>query len=624
MGIVFKDNSYNKLLEELNHPQRQAVTYEGGPLLVLAGAGSGKTRVLTHRAAWLIATRKTKPEEVLLLTFTNKAANEMKERITTLSNQAPFFAGTFHSFCARILRLEGKYIGINPSFIIYDEEDQKDAIKQILKDFDLLKDSYSPANVASEISSVKNQMITPLGYSEIANGEWQETFFKIYSAYEKFLIEVGALDFDDLLLKAVKLFEESREVLDKWQNKLNHVLVDEWQDTNKIQYKLTKLLVGKQKNITAVGDAAQSIYSWRGADFRNITNLIHDFPNIKIINLEQNYRSTQNILSAANSVISKNTTHPVLNLWTQNDTGEKIRIFKAKTGLDEASFVSREIKHLKTTEGFDFKDFAVLYRTNAQSRVLEEAFLHFGIPYIIVGGIRFYERKEIKDILSFLRLLVNPSDVVSERRVKKLGKNRFERFKNFAEKIREDLKDYSTLELMDKIVQSTDYLGLYQKESEENIARLENIKELRSVATEFPNIENFLENVTLVEAEQNEKGFLKSATINKGNSVTLMTTHAAKGLEFPVVFIVGMEEGLFPHARALWETSELEEERRLAYVGMTRAKNLLYLTYASCRLYFGQKSSNPPSRFLIEIPESLIKPINHSIINKILEYNFNE
>lgn len=623
MSIVGKVDVSHKLLEGLNDSQKQAVTYEGGPLLVLAGAGSGKTRVLTHRAAWIIAQKRAQPEQVLLLTFTNKAASEMKERITQLSDQAPLFSGTFHSFCARILRIDGRNIGINPNFVIYDEDDQKDAIKDILHELNLSKDSYNPSSIASEISMVKNQMITPAQYAEFASGEYQETFFKIYAEYEKYLSKIGALDFDDLLLKVVKLLDESEEVLNKWQSKLTHVLVDEWQDTNKIQYKLTKQLSGKQRNITAVGDAAQSIYSWRGADYRNITYLMRDFPEIKIINLEQNYRSTRNILSAANSVISKNTTHPILTLWTQNQIGEKIKVYKAKTGLDEASFVVREIDNL-ITEGFDFKDFAVLYRTNAQSRVLEEALLHFGIPYIIVGGVRFYERKEIKDILSYLRLLVNPADIVSERRIRKLGKTRYAKFKSVAEKIREDLKDYSTLDLMDKAVQETDYLSLYQKESEENMARLENIKELRSVATEFPDIEKFLENVALVEAEQNEKGVVKTAKINGSNSVTLMTTHAAKGLEFPVVFVVGMEEGLFPHARSLWEAAELEEERRLAYVGMTRAKELLYLTYATRRLYFGQKSSNPPSRFLIDIPENLIEPLNHSALSRILEYNFDE
>jgi DNA helicase-2/ATP-dependent DNA helicase PcrA len=447
-------------------------------------------------------------------------------------------------------------------------------------------------------------MLSANQYAEFAKGDWQEVVFKVWVAYDKILKEVGALDFDDLLLKAVALFSKNNEVLSKWQERLTHIFVDEWQDTNKIQYALTKLLVGKRKNITAVGDASQSIYSWRGADFRNINYLIRDFPNIKIINLEQNYRSTQNILNAANSVISKNTTHPILRLWTQKGAGEKIRLYTARNGLDEASFVVGEIIEL-THQRTDFSDIAVLYRTNAQSRVLEEALLHSGIPYVLVGGTRFYDRKEIKDVLSFLRLLVNPKDNVSRRRIEKLGVRRLEKFKDLKEEIR-DLEGLTTLDLLDTVLERTGYLDLFQKETEENLARLENIKELRSVATEFPNLNEFLENVALVEAEESTSKSELGKDAQK-DAVTLMTLHAAKGLEFPVVFIVGMEEGLFPHSRSLWDANELEEERRLAYVGITRAKNLLYLSYATRRLYFGEKISNPPSRFIIDIPEELLK-----------------
>ena len=592
------------LLKELNREQNLAVTYDGGPLLVLAGAGSGKTRVLTYRVAYFISKGKVKAENVLLLTFTNKAAAEMRQRVEKLIGETPAFAGTFHSFCARVLRADGKYIGIPPSFLIYDEEDQKDTVKQILKEFNLNPDSYNPASIIGEISEAKNQMLSASQYAEFAKGDFQEVVFKVWVSYEKLLKEVQALDFDDLLLKTVVLFKEVPEVLGKWQEKLTHIFVDEWQDTNKIQYALTKALIGSKKNITAVGDASQSIYSWRGADFRNINYLVRDFPNIKIVNLEQNYRSTQNILAAANSVISKNTTHPILKLWTEKGAGEKIRLYTARNGLDEASFVVGEVIEL-THQHSDFSDIAVLYRTNAQSRVLEEALLHSGIPYVLVGGTRFYDRREIKDVLCLLRLLVNPKDSVSRRRIEKLGVRRVEKFKNLKEEIK-GTENFTTLDLLDAVLEKTGYLDLYQKETDENLARLENIKELRSVATEFPSINEFLENVALVEAEESSNKTRLDKDIKK-DAVTLMTLHAAKGLEFPVVFIVGMEEGLFPHSRSLWDAGELEEERRLAYVGITRAKNLLYLSYATRRLYFGEKISNPPSRFIIDIPENLLK-----------------
>jgi len=592
----------NSILTDLNPKQQEAVTYTDGPLLILAGAGSGKTRCLTHRAAYLILEKGVPSREILLTTFTNKAAGEMKERIRKLIGDEPGFVGTFHSFCVRVLRIDGREIGIQPNFVIYDEQDQKEAIKEILTAMDLSVESFNPSAVATTISGAKSQMLSPLQFGEIAQGVWQEKVFVIYSEYEKFLKKVGALDFDDLLLKVVDLFEKSPEILSKWQKRLTHILVDEWQDTNKIQYRLTKLIVGKNENITAVGDISQSIYGWRGADYRNVNYLIKDFPNIKIVNLEQNYRSTQNILSAANSVISRNTTHPSLNLWTKNSQGEKIRIYRAKNGFDEASFAVSEITSL-ITGAFGYKDIALLYRTNAQSRVLEETLLRAGIPYTLVGGVRFYSRKEIKDVISYLRLLTNPKDRVSKNRVLKIGKRRFEKFKEFIKSIN-NIEKYSTLDLLDSVLQKTDYLSKYQKESEENLMRLENIKELRSVAAEFPEIKDFLENIALVEAEQNELGVVKPFRKPSGK-VTLMTLHAAKGLEFPVIFIVGMEEGLFPHSRSLFDIDQLEEERRLAYVGMTRAKKLLYLTFANRRLYFGQKTSNPPSRFIIDIPDNL-------------------
>ncbi len=585
--------------------------------MVLAGAGSGKTKVLTHRVAYFISQGLIKPENALLLTFTNKAAGEMRERIgilmskTGLPAETLVQAGTFHSFCAKVLRCDGKYIGIPVNFVIYDEIDQKDLVKQILEDLDISTDQYNPSSILTGISEAKNQMLTPAEYTNFVRSEWQEVAAKVYERYEKNLSENGALDFDDLLIKTVKLFKEAPVVLAKWQKQLTHIFVDEWQDTNKIQYVLTKLLVGQGRNITAVGDASQSIYSWRGADYRNINYLIRDYPDIKIVNLEQNYRSTQIILDAANTVISKNTSHPVLKLWTHKDGGAKIKLFCARNGFDEAEFVVDEIKSLVRRNGKSCKycDFAVLYRTNAQSRVLEEALLHEGIPYTLVGGVKFYDRKEIKDAISFVRYIVNPKDSVAKKRIEKIGIRRFEKLEIFRSSLPKDgLSGLTTLDILDVVIQKTDYLALFQKESEENVARLENIKELRSVATEWPKVQEFLENVALVEASQDSNKRVAKGNMQK-DAVTLMTLHSAKGLEFPIVFIVGMEEGLFPHSRSLMDSNQLEEERRLAYVGITRAKDELYLTYANSRLYFGERISNPPSRFIADIPENLLDSI---------------
>lgn len=583
----------NKLLEGLNDRQKEAVTYHGDKLLILAGAGSGKTKVLTYRVAWVITQKLARPENTLLLTFTNKAAGEMKQRVMELIGTQPGFAGTFHSFCAKVLRIDGTAIEIPNGFIIYDEQDQKDAVKEIMNQLGINPDNFNPASILGMISEAKNQMLSPADYANFVRGEFQEVVAKIYLRYDKFLHEIGALDFDDLLIKTVLLYKEVPDVLAKWQRQLTHIFVDEWQDTNKVQYSLIKLLVGANNSLTVVGDASQSIYSWRGADFRNITNLVRDYKEITIINLEQNYRSTKNILTVANSVISKNTGHAVLKLWTENIDGEKIKIYTAKSGFDEADFVIDTVNQL-INKSLKYGDIAVLYRTNAQSRVLEEAFLHAGIPYALVGGVRFYDRKEIKDILAYLKLLVNPKDKISENRLIKLGVRRLEKFREHTFNI----EGKNSLDILDEVIAATDYLTLFSKESEENLARLENIKELRSVATEFPNINDFLENVALVEAGPRKQ--IK-------NAVTLMTLHAAKGLEFPVVFMVGMEEGLFPHSRSLMDTNQLEEERRLAYVGITRAKNILYLSYATRRLYFGESVSNPPSRFLTDIPENLLE-----------------
>lgn len=602
----------------MNKEQKEAVVYTDGPLLVLAGAGSGKTKVLTHRVAYFIDKNLIRPENALLLTFTNKAASEMRERILTLTNGNSPMAGTFHSFCAKILRIDGEQISVPKNFIIYDDSDQKDKVKEIMEQLNISTDQFNPASILNGISEAKNQMLSPSEYVNFVRNEWQDIVSKVYVEYEKALKEIGALDFDDLLIKTVQLYKDVPEILEKWRRRLTHIFVDEWQDTNKIQYVLTKLLVGKGANLTAVGDASQSIYSWRGADYRNIDYLMRDYPDIKVVNLEQNYRSTQNILDAANLVISKNTSHPILKLWTEKEKGSRIKLYAARNGFDEADFVVSEIQSLVPVTRYS--DMAVLYRTNAQSRVLEEAFLHAGIPYILVGGVKFYDRKEIKDVLAFIRYLVNPKDSVSKKRVEKIGKRRFEKLEELRKELRTGSSETSegvfdnltTLDLLDLVIQRVDYLALFQRESEENLARLENLKELRSVATEFPGVNEFLENVTLVETSQDSSKHVVGSLQQK-DSVTLMTLHAAKGLEFPIVFIVGMEEGLFPHSRSLMDNAQMEEERRLAYVGITRAKEILYLTYANSRLYFGERISNPPSRFIMDIPENLLESLSGKI-----------
>ncbi|MDP3998737.1 MAG: UvrD-helicase domain-containing protein [bacterium] len=609
------------LLEDLNQRQREAVKQTDGPILILAGAGSGKTRVLTHKIAHLITEQKAQPEDILALTFTNKAAGEMKERIQNLlipDSRFPTpdlpFAGTFHSFCARILRKEGKALGFPPGFLIYDEGDQKEVIKEAMKNLDISTKNYNPSAVLATIGQAKNELLSALEYLQYARGHFQETAAKIYLTYQKILKENAALDFDDLLLETVRLFQKEPPILTRYQNRFRYILIDEYQDTNRAQYALGKLLAGRWRNICVVGDASQSIYSWRGADFRNLMSFKNDFPDLKVFNLEQNYRSTQKILDAAYHVILRNTSHPILKLWTQNPPGEKINLYESPNEHEEAEFIINQIashamRHkpaLPTGRPYALSNFAIFYRTNAQSRILEETLLRAGLPYALVGGTRFYERREIKDVLAYLRLLVNPKDTVSYKRIEKLGKARLQKFLGFAGKLDYSniKKELPTLEILDELLAKTGYLELYDPKVEEDLTRLENIKELRSVATEFPDPTNFLENVALVEQEYYPDNPVGNG--EKKNTVTLMTLHAAKGLEFPVVFIIGMEEGLFPHSRSLLDPQELEEERRLCYVGMTRAKEKLYLTYARRRLFFGQRTSNTVSRFIGEIPQHLL------------------
>lgn len=586
------------ILKDLNSEQQKAVLNTDGPMIILAGAGSGKTRVLTYKVIYLIQEKDIDPGNILMVTFTNKAANEMKERIEKLSengNNKPMI-GTFHSLCARILRIEGKNIGFSDKFTIYDTQDSVDAIKEAMGRANISVKDFKPNSVLSTISQAKNQLISDLEYLNLARGYFQENVAKIYPFYQRILKENNAVDFDDLLSRTLELFDKNPQILEKYQNKFRYILVDEYQDTNQAQYILTKKLSKKWQNICVVGDFSQSIYSFRGANFQNLITFKNDFKNVKTFSLSQNYRSTQTILDSAFSVISKNTSHPVLKLWTDNPAGEKIIAYEADNEHNEAEFIISQIINL----GFNPKDVAVLYRTNAQSRVIEEVFLHHGVPYKLVGGTRFYERKEVKDVLAYLRVIDNQKDNVSFRRLEKIGKTRLKKFMELMEDSR--VSELPTIEIMDKVLEKTDYLSLYDAKDEEDIGRLENIKELRSVAIEFTSLSSFLENVSLVEQEQ----LPDHPTKEGSNAVTLMTLHSAKGLEFPYVFLIGMEEGIFPHSRALMEKSELEEERRLCYVGITRAKNRLFLTYSKRRLIFGQRSSNALSRFILDIPESAI------------------
>jgi len=607
-------------LNELNHEQKQAVLHTEGPTIIIAGAGSGKTRCITYKVIYLIE-HGVDPINILCLTFTNKAANEMKERVQKSLNfrvQSSEFRvptiSTFHSLCAKILRIEEEHLGISSRFTIYDEEDSLDAIKEAMKKLMLYPKDFKPKSILTTISQAKNELITASEYLNFARGYFQEAVARVYPLYQAILKDNDALDFDDLLLKAIELFQKNPIVLEKYQNKFRYILIDEYQDTNHAQYVLTKMLGDKYKNVCVVGDFSQSIYSWRGADFRNLTKFKEDFRNAKTFSLSQNYRSTQKILDAASSVISKNTTHPVLTLWTENPNGEDIAIYEARNEHDEAEFIIREMSNVKfQMSNFKFSDVSILYRTNAQSRAIEDVFLHNGIPYVLIGGTRFYERKEIKDVLSYLKLLANPKDMVAYKRVEKLGKARLEKFLEFQQRFN-DLNHGNkklTTELLDKVLQTTDYLSFYDEKDEEDRQKLENIKELRSVAIEFPNLAQFLENVALVEQEHLPEKPLTNG--QKKDAVTLMTMHAAKGLEFPIVFMIGMEEGLFPHSRSLMDKNELEEERRLCYVGMTRAKQKLFLTYTRQRLFFGQKMSNIVSRFIFELPENVINQNVHVI-----------
>lgn len=584
------------IFSQLNRQQQEAVSYTDGPSVVLAGAGSGKTRVLVYKVLYLIEEKKVDPYSILMITFTNKAAGEMKERILKMTNfQHLGFVGTFHSFCAQILRRHGEAIGLTPRFNIYDEHDQLDLIKQILKKMETKK--FSPGYFLNRISAAKNQLIDYKNYLEIFSDYNASLVADVFESYQKKLKKNKAVDFDDLLVKTVELFTKNPMILKKYQERYRYILVDEFQDTNNVQYLLVRLLGKKYQNLTVVGDFSQSIYSWRGADIKNLEKFQADFSKSKVFYLEENYRSSQKILDFAYRVIVNNQTHPVLHLFTKNHHGEEVSFVELENEEKEAIFIAKEI--IKLSENVDKPDLAVLYRTNAQSRVIEEVFLHYGLPYLLIGGTRFYERKEIKDILAYLRLLINPDDSVSLERVKKIGKKRFQDFKKYYQKVKEKIEEKTTDQLMEEIFYHTKYLELYDVDDENDFSRLENIKELKSVAVSFPNLTDFLQQVALVESE-----YFEGERRSSGNQeVKLMTLHQAKGLEFSHVFISGVEEGILPHSRSIDDQFQLEEERRLFYVGITRAKRKLYITYTKKRFIFGRRTESVRSRFLMEAEE---------------------
>jgi len=599
----------------LNEYQKSAVTHQGSPLLILAGAGSGKTRVLTHRAAYFVHSKLANPSEILLLTFTNKAAGEMKDRMskllptkktkTGLSDSATeLWAGTFHSFGCRTLRIYGKHLGISSDFVIYDSDDQENLVRSILSEMGLTTKEFKPSSILYFIEAAKNSYLTPDAVKSEAHGFWEASAARIYAKYQTKLMQYQALDFNDLLFKTVELFQQFPEVLEKFWQRYRYILVDEYQDTNQIQYILTKLLAQKYRQITAVGDASQSIYGWRGADYKNLSAFTVDFSDATVINLEQNYRSTQNILEAANAVISKNTSHPVLKLFTTKSSPTKIKIFESDSEVSEADYISQKIKELHDTLHFEYKDIAVLYRMNAQSRAIEESFLRNSISYVLIGGLRFYDRAEIKDIIAMLRVASNSADVLSGARVEKaLGKRRKIIFDQHVENL--NIKKMSSIQILESLVVNSGYLDKYNPQEEDDLKKIENIKELKSVAATYPKLSDFLENIALVQQEYSLQE--KNKKKENRNGVRLMTLHSSKGLEFEVVFLVGFEEGILPHSRSMVEDADIEEERRLCYVGITRAKELLYITYASRRLFFGKSSLNEASRFLYDIPKDLLE-----------------
>lgn len=621
------------ILSSLNKEQQEAVITTEGPVLILAGAGSGKTKALTHRIAYLIREKKVLPENILAVTFTNKAAEEMKNRVSILLSDVPNsgeriaesgmaaaklpWLGTFHSICAKILRQCIQNLGYRRTFNIYDTEDTLSAIRHAMDTLGIDKKQYSPRTIKNYISGAKNELLSPKEYAKFAQGHFAEIVLKVYEEYQKDLKLANSLDFDDLLMKTVELFKNYPVILERWQDQFKYILIDEYQDTNFAQYQFSKMLSKKHKNICVVGDDFQAIYGFRGANFKNILDFERDYPNAKVIKMEQNYRSTKKILTSAQNIIEKNTLRSEKALWTDNEEGLSPTVFEARNELEETEFILDEIsalQHLSNDKHASgtYNQFVVLYRTNAQSRIFEEALMQRSIPYRLIGALRFYERREIKDILAYLKLILNPTDRVPLKRIinvppRGIGEKtqvilehpKVLQFLQMIEGIRSDLPKLKVAELIDQVAQKSTYKDWILDGTEEGETRWENIEELKSVAEKSENLETFLEHVTLVSDIDNLD--------RSADAVTLMTLHNAKGLEFPIVFIVGMEEGLFPHANSLMDPSELEEERRLCYVGITRAEKRLYFTYASSRMIYGSLQANAPSRFLSEIPQELLE-----------------
>ena len=633
------------ILAALNPAQKQAVETIEGPLLILAGPGSGKTRVITQRVAYLVKVCGINPYHIMAVTFTNKAAQEMKERLEQLLGQAceALTLGTFHAICAHILRSESKSSGLDPRFIIYDEEDQTNVIKQVLQELNLDPKQYSPRALHSAISAAKSRIITPDDYTKLVNSYFEEIVQRVYPRYQQLLNQSQALDFDDLLMKAVQLFKEHSQVLTKYQSRYVHILVDEFQDTNIAQYALVKQLAGKYRNVCVVGDPDQSIYSWRFADLRNILSFEKDYPQAKVVFLEQNYRSTKTILGVASAIISANAQRKPKNLWTENEIGNKVVTMENYSEEDEAQSVVSEIEKIIGQNHLSFKDCAVMYRVNAQSRALEETFVRYGVPYKLVGGTRFYQRQEVKDIIAYLRVIQNPQDNVSLTRIinvptRGIGQGTLNKLRDWArahdislyealEQVAEEKvlrpqinqaligfftliheliaqsRQLSLAELLDQVLERTKYRE-YILGNERGEEKWENVIELRSVAKEYDELNperalaSFLEKVSLV-SDIDELD-------EKADAVTLITLHQAKGLEFPVVFIVGIEEGILPHRKSFDDPGEMEEERRLLYVGVTRAQKRLFLSYSRRRSLFGGSTANQPSRFLENIPPHLV------------------
>ncbi|MCR4393578.1 MAG: UvrD-helicase domain-containing protein [Dehalococcoidales bacterium] len=635
----------------LNTAQREAVETIEGPVLILAGPGSGKTRVITHRIAYLIKTCGISPYRIMAVTFTNKAAREMQDRLNTMlaSSVENLTIGTFHAICAKILRRDGKAIGVQPGFIIYDEEDQANLIKRSLQELNLDPKKYVPRAILSAISAAKSRLQGSEYFLNGSRSYFDEVVGRVYQRYQELLAQSQALDFDDLLMTAVMLFRKNPDVLEKYQDRYVHVIVDEFQDTNNVQYEFIKLIGGKYRNICAVGDPDQSIYSWRFADVRNILNFEKDFPDAKVITLEQNYRSTKRILDTASCVIRANQQRKPKNLWTENEEGDPVTLMEAYTEQEEAQFVVREIERLIDSGEAKAGDCAVMYRTNAQSRVIEEAFIRYGLPYKLIAGTRFYERKEIKDIVAYLRIIQNPLDSISLMRIinvpgRGIGQHSLDELASWANSQRishyealqrladseadlsklpfsprvaktlgsfgtllreliEKSKELKLLDFFDFLVTRSGYRD-YVLNGDNGDERWDNVLELRTVAEEFntlppqEGLTAFLENVALVSDVDNFK--------ESDDKVTLITLHQAKGLEFGVVFIVGVEEGLLPHFKSLDDPYQMEEERRLCYVGITRARRKVYLVHAFRRNLMGRSTVNKPSRFLQDIPRELM------------------